>query len=155
MKNIIFERTYKKSPSLLWDLGGLIIVVLVISIFICLIATKGFSTNLDFEMIQKKLGPILSLYGTIALAFEFLTALRNESNKNRLNQELILLNNHREDARNTMHAATVDKRITELNDKITQLENDLKHEMLYVRKKYYIAWFGLILITISTLIQIA
>src|SRR5690554_4740312 len=100
MFDFIFSREYKKSPSLKWDLGWLFFWTLLLSALILAGASKGFSTSPDIAFFTERMSPIFSLFGSVCLAYGLLTGIRNESNKNRLNQDLIRLMEHR-DAANT------------------------------------------------------
>ncbi len=98
MLDFMFSREYKKSPSLKWDLGWLFFWVLLLSTLILAAASGGFSTSPDIEFFTERMSPILNSFGSVCLAYGLLTGIRNESNKNRLNQELIRLMEHRDAA---------------------------------------------------------
>lgn len=155
ISNMLFEKNYKKSPSLKSDLCGLLTVLGILTLLIWIAATKGFHHPFDYDFFAKRMAPIYSLFGTVCLAYEFFTAIRNESNKNRLNQQLIKAMEHRE---SVSIGFTVEKdkeaRLKELNEEISNLKTDLDHEMFYVRRKYFIGWLGIILAIISTLLQL-
>jgi len=153
--DIIFQREYKKSPSLKKDLLSLLGCLIALSFFIYVGATKGFQSPFNFEFFSKRMAPIYSLFGTICLAYEFFTAIRNESNKNRLNQQLIKAMEYRESvALAFVIESEKEKRIKELNEDISSYKADLEHEMQFVRRKYYIGWFGIALTVLSTFLQL-
>lgn len=155
MLDYIFSREYKKSPSLKWDLGWLFFWILLLSALILAGATSGFSTSPDIEFITERMSPILSLFGSVCLAYGLLTGIRNESNKNRLNQDLIRLMEHRDAANSSIPVeATRKKRVDELSCEIQRLSGDLEHEMEHGRREIVIGWFGLILLVVSSMLQI-
>lgn len=155
MPDIIFQKKYKKSPSLKQDLLGLLCCLLGLSLFVYAGATNGFQCPFKFDFFSERMAPIYSLFGTICLAYEFFTAIRNESNKNRLNQELIKAMEHRESvALAFVVERDKEKRITELCNEIERLKHDLEYEMIFVRRKFYIAWLGIALTLISTFLQL-
>lgn len=155
MPDILLQREYKKSPSLKQDLLVLLGGLIVLSALVYVGATKCFQTPFNLEFFSERMAPIYSLFGTICLAYEFFTAIRNESNKNRLNQQLIKAMEYRESvALAVVVESDKEKRIEELNKKIQSFKSDLEHEMLFVRRKYYIGWFGIALTVLSTFLQL-
>lgn len=155
MPDIIFQRGYKKSPSFKKDLLSLLGGLIALSLFIYAGATKGFQSPINFEFFSDRMAPIYSLYGTVFLAYEFFTAIRNESNKNRLNQQLIKAMEHRESVvLGFVVESEKEKRIKELNEGISSYKVDLEHEMQFVRRKYYIGFLGIALTILSTFLQL-
>jgi hypothetical protein len=155
VSDIIFQKEYKKSPSLKQDLLVLLFWLIVLSLLIVIGATKGFESEFNLEFFSDRMAPIYSLFGTICLAYELFTAIRNESNKNRLNQQLIKAMEHRESvALAFVVESDKDKRIKELNEQIQHFRSDLEHEMLFVRRRYYIGWLGIALTVLSTFLQL-
>ena len=155
MLDFIFSRDYKKSPSLKWDLGWLCVCILLLSALILAGASSGFSTSPDIEFVTERMSPILSLFGSVCLAYGLLTRIRNESNKNRLNQDLIHLMEHR-DAANSSIPVDADRkrRVDELSMEIQRLSGDMEHEMAHGRREIVIGWFGLILLVVSSMLRI-
>ena len=155
MPSFAFEKEYKRTPSLWKDLGVLAIWLVILSLLVAAGATGGFNKPFDIEFFTKRMAPIYSLFGTICLAYEFITALRNESNKNRLNQLHIKAMAHRDAAEALMtNEADRKKRVNELNIQIKGYESDLEHEMRYVHRKFFIAWVGISLVVLSTFLQL-
>lgn len=129
--------------------------VLLLSVAVIASGGAGPSRWPDMIFFAERMSPILNLYGTVCLAYEFLTAIRNESNKNRLNQELIKACEYRDAAEATIpNKNDRRKRVEGLKVLVEQLRVDLDHEMKHVRRKFYIGWFGLLLIVISSFLQI-
>jgi hypothetical protein len=149
------EKEIKRTPSLWKDLGVLTIWLVLLSLFVFAGATGGFSKPFNIGFFTERMAPIYSLFGTVCLAYEFLTALRNESNKNRLIELHIKAIAHRDAAEASMtNEGDRTKRINELNTQIKGYESDLEHERRYVHRKFFIAWVGLSLIVLSTFLQL-
>lgn len=153
MEDSIFK-DYKRTPSLGRELGVLIFWLLVLSAMTYLGATKGLEKPFDIGFFSARMAPIYSLFGTVCLAYEFFTAMRNESNKNRLNQLIIKAIGMREAALAIVVESDRNKRVDYLNRRINVYDEDLEYEFKYSRRKYIIAWFGIFLVIIATFLQL-
>lgn len=147
-------RKYKRTPSLLWDFGVLIFWLLVLTVGTYAAATKLFEAPFDIDFFSARMAPVYSLFGTVCLAYEFFTAMRNESNRG----YLIRVRAQAMDARDAAASIIVDsdreKRIADLNRQIEGFNKDLVHESRYVRRKFVFAWFGIFLVVIATFLQL-
>jgi hypothetical protein len=147
-------KVYKRTPSLGRELGVLVFWVLVLSTMTYLGATKGLEKPFDIGFFSARMAPIYSLFGTVCLAYEFFTAMRNESNKNRLSQLTIKAMEMREAALAIVAESDRNKRMDYLGRKIEAYNEDLEYEIKYSRRKYIIAWFGICLVIIATFLQL-
>lgn len=155
MPEWVFQRKYKRSPSFAWDFLWLVFLLILLSFFVYAGATQGFSQEIDLNFFSIRMAPVYSLFGTVCLAYEFFTSIRNESNKNRLNQELIKNKEYLDAAKTSIiDEFTRLKRINSLSEEINELNKNLNHEMQYVRRKFYFGWFGVFLTMLSTLLQV-
>ncbi|MGI2924459.1 hypothetical protein [Vibrio diabolicus] len=152
---MIFETEYRRTPPLKKDLGILIFWVVLITFLVLIGATKFFQSPLDMEFFSDRTAPVYSLFGTICLAYEFFTSMRNESNKNFLNQKIIKAMDDRECVQKSV---VIDSdritRVNQLNEEIEALKLDLEHEMQFVRRKFFIGQFGLGLVVLATFLQL-
>ncbi len=155
MKRKSPQKLYNLSPSLAMEVGVLVAIILFLGLLIFIMGTKFVPEKFNLTFFSNHMVPILTLYGTVCLAYEFITAFRNESNKAFINQELTKEKENRYAAQSTMTNETdKNNRIMELNEKIVTLESDLAHEMKHTKRKFSVAWFGLTLLVIATLLQI-
>lgn len=151
----IYEAGYKKSPSFSRDFIVLLCWLVFLIVLVVIKATGFFSHHLDFKVFSGNLGPIFSLFGTVCLAYEFITALRNERNKTYLNNLHTKLLGFQQAVTQAM-VDTVDRerRLSELRSQLGEVERDLAHEMRYVHRKFLFAWTGIVLVVIATFLQL-
>jgi len=149
------KKEYKTSPSFKRDFAVLALFIIFLSILVWAGSTNGFKANFNSKFFTARMGPIYSLYGTVCLAYEFFTAIRNESNKTRIQQILERKSRHKSECINSMQPGP-DRthRIESLDSEIGVLEADLNHEHEYIKRKFTFGWIGVALTALSTFIQL-
>ncbi|PMY39728.1 hypothetical protein C1Y35_12985 [Pseudomonas sp. GW456-L14] len=154
MTNTASKSTFKKSPTLWKDLGVLILWLIVLTAIVILGATKLFDSTFDYRFFTARMAPVYSLFGTICLAYEFFTCIRNERNKTWLTQELGKNLEHKIAAGAIVIASDRLRRIQQLDQEIASLNADLQHENQFIGRKYVFGVVGICLTLLSTMLQL-
>lgn len=154
MTNTASKPPFKKSASLWKDLGVLLFWLLVLTAIVILGATKLFDAAFDYRFFTARMAPIYSLFGTVCLAYEFFTCIRNERNKTWLAQEVSKNLEHKIAAAAIVMPSDRLHRIQQLDQEIARLNADLQHENQFARRKYVFGVVGICLTVLSTMMQL-
>jgi hypothetical protein len=155
MYEILSTKVYRPTPSIAREIASMCGFLVFFAAIFYLAATHGLQKPLDSAFYYSRLSSILGFMATLCLAYEFVTGLRNESNRTRLNQEILQLHHHAATVRDAiLDGETRSSRLRQIESETKERMKLLEHEMKYVHRRFFMAWFGVLLAGFATLVQI-